>query len=109
MDQRIIFGLIIFIIICIVIFCMLKKKNKDVVYHKKWIMDPKSSKPILVQTKDDSEYLIPEQVIRNMVPGMYLDKYYPKSLTNLLPYNIKKKEHFDELNIDNMSKYEYNI
>lgn len=106
MDQRIIFGLII-IIACIIIFCVIKRKSKDIVYHKKWIMDPKSSRPILIQTKDDSDYLIPEQVIRDMVPGIYLDKYYPKSLTNLLPYNIKKREKFDELNLDNMSRYEY--
>lgn len=111
----------IIIVTLAIIYIIFRKRNKtkEVIFHKKWALEPKLN-PIRFQETNDtvSSSIIPEQVMRDMIPHMYLDKYFPESLVEQMPHKKqKKRENFDagltmitrDIINDNNSEYDIDI
>lgn len=105
-DKKYLIMIIIFLIAAGIIIYkgkILKKPEKKVDYAYNIILDKKHRYSNVTKQNDpvanESSAIIPERVIRRMIPGDILDKYYPDSLKDNMPHR-RQIEHFDTRIID---------
>lgn len=80
------------VIVCSFIRRRQHKKNIEYAYHTTFVLDKMKKRTGVSHTnaQNISNTIIPDHVIRDMIPGIYLDKYFPESLLNSMPHRITR-------------------
>jgi hypothetical protein len=103
MNNNIYIAIFVIIVLCVLGYWYMNRAKSDhhaTTYHK-WILDPINKKILhrknTEPTAPTNGSRIPESAIRNMIPGVFLDKYFPDSLVNQMPHKVQMRESFDTL------------